>query len=271
MADMSFVWHLVFGLVALVSLLQLLSLPTRHAAVVATTFPPPPEELTGGDRARPLMSRIMARRLLEVLPEESHEPPDVTHHSPHPLRAKISPLAALNRSATPQISLCRAPSCGDADMLMLTVLHARAPLGPAHAPHIALLERWSRPAHSLLAPPRRPTAHERILSAALREGDGGAVRAALGLVREALGPTQPGVVDPYEWQLLWRAPLPGPAALLVSAADEEAIAVNYEMISGEGAAQPSRGRPRQTVSARASWCGPHAQRGVSSGFQRGLQ
>ena len=171
---------------------------------------------------RSLLSRLLAQRLLQQLqPEEEHEP--VT---------EPAALAHLNRSASPQLTLCLAPDCGPCDLLVLTLLHRRQPTGPTHDPYRAVVERWARPAAHYLRAPVAPTAAEAVAAGAIQGGNAGALAAALEALRSLLRPRLR--TDPHDWSLLWRQELPGTAEQVAMAADGGSMAVAYQQLVEQG-------------------------------------
>ena len=87
-------------------------------------------------------------------------------------RASAKPaLASLNASASPLLTLCSAPECAaDEDMLLLTLLHKRADIGPAHDPPRGIVEQWVRPATHFLRRSSTSSASALIAEAARTGG-----------------------------------------------------------------------------------------------------
>lgn len=252
---MTVVWRLLVGLPLLsgIALLSLLLLPDPHASVLASSqLPESPARHP--DSAMPLLSPLLAAWLLRLLPAAEPSvaedgapwPPgaagpgngaDAGHAARGPAGADVL-LSRLSRSSSPRLSLCRAPACGETDMLVVTLLHRRVragggthdrPKGAAaggpggwsgsggpRSPEqfVGVVEQWARPAAPFAAGrPHRP-ASETLLTAAQRGGDAGATQALLRMLRRALaapvlafGHTE----DLQPWRVRWTVELPGPA------------------------------------------------------------
>ena len=155
-------WRLFVVPIVSLAVLGLASLhmPTRPASVIAvsrllrasSSSSSSASAAAAADKKSPLLSRLLVRRLLELLPAEAAPK---QRAAPGP-----SALAHLNRTASPFLSLCAAPVCGPCDMLMLTVVHRSSPVGPPHDPHRGVVERWSRPAARFYRTPAAPTVGE---------------------------------------------------------------------------------------------------------------
>ena len=192
---------------------------------------------------RSLLSRLLAQRLLQHLQPQEEQRPVL----------EPAALAHLNRSGSPQLSLCLAPECGPCDLLVLTLLHRRQPTGPTHDPYRAVVERWARPAAHYLRPPVVPTAAEAVAAGALQGGNAGALAAALEALRSLLQPRL--LIDPDDWSLLWRQELPGMADQIAVAADGASMAVAYQQQVEQGTRHAVRLWPLQAPheAAHPSW------------------
>ena len=221
-------WRLFVVPIVSLAVLGLASLhmPTRPASVIAvsrllrassSSSSSSASAAAAADKKSPLLSRLLVRRLLELLPAEAAPK---QRAAPGP-----SALAHLNRTASPFLSLCAAPVCGPCDMLMLTVVHRSSPVGPPHDPHRGVVERWSRPAARFYRTPAAPTVGEVVAAAAEEEGDVGAARAALRALQAAMQPQLDS--DAHDWQLLWTETLPGPIEQVAAAADGSGLALAY--------------------------------------------
>ena len=227
-------WRLFVVPIVSLAVLGLASLhmPTRPASVIAvsrllraSSSSSSASAAAAADKKSPLLSRLLVRRLLELLPAEAAPK---QRAAPGP-----SALAHLNRTASPFLSLCAAPVCGPCDMLMLTVVHRSSPVGPPHDPHRGVVERWSRPAARFYRTPAAPTVGEVVAAAAEEEGDVGAARAALRALQAAMQPQLDS--DAHDWQLLWTETLPGPIEQVAAAADGRGLALAYREAEEEGA------------------------------------
>ena len=90
----------VVPFLTLICMLPLLPLPTTPAVIISTSRLPPLPPV-----GEPLLSRLLARRLLEL----SETAADVARVRQAQSR---SALASLNRTATPLLTICPPPMCG---------------------------------------------------------------------------------------------------------------------------------------------------------------
>jgi hypothetical protein len=215
----------VVPFLTLICMLPLLPLPTTPAVIISTSRLPPLPPV-----GEPLLSRLLARRLLEL----SETAADVARVRQAQSR---SALASLNRTATPLLTICPPPMCGACEMLVLTLVHQRTGGGPPHDPHRSVVEQWTRPAQHYLRPADAPSAMSSVAAAA-RDGLGAAFDAAVEQLRIAMHPQL--MSDPHDWQLVWRQRLPGTAEQLASSADGCRLAIAYRRVGDETVTQHIR-------------------------------
>jgi hypothetical protein len=241
------VWRLLVGLPLLsgVALLLLLLLPDPHASVVASsqlTEPP----VRHPDSATPLLWPLLAAWLLRQMPNAAAPTgaggaADASRGGAVGGPAEADGLlSGLSGASSPRLSLCRAPACGDVDMLVVTLLQRRVRAGsgthdqPGSAAaggegcggggsrpselFVGVLEQWARPAAPFAATRPHLPASETLLTAALRGGDAGAVQALIQMLRRALvAPMLPShhTEDKQPWRRRWGVEMPGPAQVSV--------------------------------------------------------
>ena len=215
----------VVPFLTLICMLPLLPLPTTPAVIISTSRLPPLPPV-----GEPLLSRLLARRLLEL----SETAADVARVRQAQSR---SALASLNRTATPLLTICPPPMCGACEMLVLTLVHQRTGGGPPHDPHRSVVEQWTRPAQHYLRPADAPSSMSSVAAAA-RDGLGAAFDAAVEQLRIAMHPQL--MSDPHDWQLVWRQRLPGTAEQLASSADGCRLAIAYRRVGDETVTQHIR-------------------------------
>ncbi len=212
---------LIFPIGSLITLALFFPFSTpRPARVIGTSRLPATHTRQQG---RPLISQLLGRRLLRQLSDPAADEARVR------VSERPSALSHLNRSSTPVLSLCMAPQCGACDMIVLTLLHRKMHVGPAHDPLRGVVEQWTRPAEHFTGPSARlpPAA---AIAAAAASGDVGAVLAEVAeQLRVALHPQL--LSDPHDWQLQWRQQLPGPVDHLTRSSDGRLAAPRAPVVS----------------------------------------
>jgi len=233
--------RLLFGLplITIVSVLPLLFHTAPPAAVISSSLLHEPLQTGSG---MPLLSRMLAAHLLHLLPQADEGPAAPGAHPPA-AGPVVGGLARLSRDSSPHLALCRAPTCGAVDMLILTLLHRRvrrgsvgaAGAGATEEPFVGLVEQWGRPASSFIASPSAAPAAESLLRAAEAGGDAGVLSELVRIARRQLAAPAVGhAVDPHTWSLLWRSALPGPAEHMALSVGGALAAVSFRIARGEG-------------------------------------